>query len=428
MIRTLLFDLDDTLLDNDTATFVPAYLQSFSAYAAGKESAELFAREFIVGTRAMVQNVDPAQTLQRAFSEVFYPAIGALGPEIRSAIDAFYTQQYSTLQRLVNPRPAARQLMEWAVEAGFEIVIATNPLFPLTAISQRLQWAGVGMDDFHYALVTSMERMHFSKPHPEYFAEILAMLGRRPEEALMVGNDWRSDIVAANDAGIATYWIASPAQQPRKPRPAGLVGQGDLNDFLTWASTDDCLQRASPPPFRSRWYPAHMRAIPGAAADIFRDLPAHLWNERPAPDEWALVEIICHLRDFELEVKQLRVERMLSETEPFFSAVSPDTWAHERNYLKEDGPKALREFIEARMQTSDTLAGLSLTDWERRARHAIFGPTHLAELVSIWLDHDRAHLAQLRDTRSRLNGGQMRGSAQFDPSSSTGRMDAARLP
>ena len=416
MIRSLLFDLDDTLLDNDTSTFVPAYLESFAAYAAGKESAELFNRELMVGTRAMVKNVDPAQTLQRVFGEVFFPAIGKLGPELRSAIETFYTHQYPALQRLVNPRPAARQLMEWAVEAGFEIVIATNPLFPLTAISQRLQWAGVGMDDFPYALVTSMERMHFSKPHPEYFAEILALLGRRPEEALMVGNNWRSDIVAANDAGIATYWIASPAQPPREPRPAGLVGQGNLDDFLTWARTDDCLQRTLAPPFRNRWYPAHTRAIPAAVADVFRDLPEYLWNERPAPDEWALVEIVCHLRDFELEANQPRVERILSETEPFFSAVSPDTWAHERNYLKEDGPKALREFIEARKQTSDILAGLSPTDWERRARHAIFGPTHLAELVSIWLDHDRAHLAQLRDTRARLNGGQKRGSAQFDPS------------
>ncbi len=403
MIRTLLFDLDDTLLDNDTSTFVPAYLQAISGYAAGEKSKKRFARELMVGSRAMVQNVDPAQTLQRAFSEVFFPAIGASEPELRSVIDTFYSEHYPALQLLVNPRPAARILMEWAVEAGFEIVIATNPLFPLNAISQRLQWAGVGMDEFPYALVTSMERMHFSKPHPEYFAEILALLGRRPEEALMVGNNWRSDIIAANDAGIATYWIASPAQPPREPCPAGLVGQGNLIDFLTWASADDCLQRSLAPPFRNDWYPAHTRAIPGAVADVFHDLPEYLWSERPAPDEWALVEIICHLRDFELEVNQPRVERMLSETEPFFSAVSPDTWAHERNYLKEDGPKALREFIEARKQTSATLAGLSPPDWERRARHAIFGPTHLAELVSIWLDHDRAHLAQLRDTRARLH-------------------------
>jgi len=41
------------------------------------------------------------------------------------------------------------------------------------------------------------------------------------------------------------------------------------------------------------------------------------------------------------------------------------------------------------------LQTLAAEDWQRPARHAIFGPTRLQELVSITAAHDRVHMGQV---------------------------------
>ena len=78
-----------------------------------------------------------------------------------------------------------------------EVVIATNPLFTRIALEQRLKWANIPVSEFNYSLVAAFEVMHAAKPHPEYYHEILDHLGGKPEEGLMVGDDWERDIAPA---------------------------------------------------------------------------------------------------------------------------------------------------------------------------------------------------------------------------------------
>ncbi|MFQ5407241.1 MAG: DinB family protein [Anaerolineales bacterium] len=397
MIRTLLFDLDNTLLDNEMSTFIPEFMRLYTNHVAAVTSPERFASELLVGTRAMADNTDPARTLEEVFSSVFFPALGLSAETFRANIDDFYAGPYRALEAVVGRRPIAREVMEWAFSSGFEVVIATNPLFPLAALQQRLAWAGV--EDYPYTLVTSPERMHFAKPNPAYFAEVLGLVGRRADQALVIGNDWRNDIHAAHQAGIAAFWIASRSTKPPEPSP-GLVGQGDLGDFLAWARDDDCIQRVISLPVTPTALKAHLLAMPAVASAAVAGVNADQWRERPDPAAWSLVEILCHLRDSEREVNLKRVERFLSEDTPFISAENPDAWAEERDYRNEDGEAALAAYRTARQQTLARLGELAPADWDRRARHAIFGPTTLSEIVSIWIDHDRVHMAQLRDTRA----------------------------
>lgn len=404
MIRTLLFDLDDTLLDNDMSTFVPAYLRLWSEHISPRVDGDHLVREMLAGTRAMVENTDPARTLRSVFASRFYPALGLRESELRDDVAVFYAERFPALRATVGRRASARAVIAWAFDAGFEVVIATNPLFPRVALEQRLQWAGVGVDEFPYALITTDERMHFAKSHPEYYAEILALVGRRPEEALMIGNEWANDILPASAVGIPVFWIASPADRPPRRGAVTLAGQGDLDDFIRWARDEDCLPQVAAAPQTTTALLARTRAVPAAVLDAVRCLSDQQWGVRPAEDEWSLVEIVCHLRDSELEVLLPRIERVLSEDEPFLSAVDADQWAEQRSYGLEHGPTALREYVRARMDNYGRLAALPETAWERRARHALLGPTDLAELVSIALEHDRLHLAQLRDTRRALYG------------------------
>jgi hypothetical protein len=120
--------------------------------------------------------------------------------------------------------------------------------------------------------------------------------------------------------------------------------------------------------------------------------------KQPAPDEWSVVEILCHLRDVDNEVNLPRIYKMIQETNPFLTGKDTDPWANERQYICQDGPQALQDFITARLKLLSLLEGLPLADWERPARHSLLGPTHLNELVGIIAEHDRLHVRQVNRT------------------------------
>jgi hypothetical protein len=43
------------------------------------------------------------------------------------------------------------------------------------------------------------------------------------------------------------------------------------------------------------------------------------WAHRPTPDQWSLTEVMCHLRDVEREIHQVRFRALLSEDGAFIA-------------------------------------------------------------------------------------------------------------
>jgi hypothetical protein len=120
------------------------------------------------------------------------------------------------------------------------------------------------------------------------------------------------------------------------------------------------------------------------------------WQRRPAPGEWSLTEIACHLRDVEREVHLARLQRVAVEANAFIAAADTDPLAETRNYQFQDGPLALVDFLKARQELLRYVAGLPAEVWARTARHALFGTTTFAELVGLVIEHDQAHVEQMR--------------------------------
>jgi hypothetical protein len=127
--------------------------------------------------------------------------------EIASQIDRFYRTIFPSLQYLTSPRPQVIPVVEALLDQGWDIVIATNPLFPRLAIEHRLAWAGLPVSRFPYTLVTSYESMHFAKPHTEYYAEILARIGWPHGPVIMVGNNFDEDLLPSAPLGIPGFWM-----------------------------------------------------------------------------------------------------------------------------------------------------------------------------------------------------------------------------
>lgn len=397
-VRTLLFDLDDTLLVNSLDTFLPAYITSLATHLADtlRVPPQTLANELAAGAQAMFANADPGRTLEQAFADHFYPAIHLRPETIQPRIESYYADKFGALRRGTTRIPEARTMMRWAFDSGLEVAIATNAFFPRSAVLQRLDWAGVGIGEFPYSLVTTYEFMHFAKPRPEYFAEMLSWLDRRPDEVLMIGNDWSQDIAPAHALGINTYWIAPRTARPPAGGVSLLAGQGTLAEFFQWARDSNCLDSLPTHPATPRSVRAQQAAFLAVLQTVAAGLTKQQWRRRPAEDAWSITEIVCHLRDVEVEVNHPRLMRIIEESNPFISAVDSDPWATTRQYQTQSGPEALAVFADARRATLALLDQFSSADWVRPARHALFGPTTAQELLTFTNEHDRLHLRQMR--------------------------------
>jgi hypothetical protein len=116
---------------------------------------------------------------------------------------------------------------------------------------------------------------------------------------------------------------------------------------------------------------------------------------RPAPDAWAPVEVVCHLRDLEESFFD-RLTLTLSEDEPIFPTTHPGRWALERQYLRQDALAAEDAFGVRRAETLRLFRGLAPHAWERAGRQVDSrGRRTIDDFLTVMAWHDENHLAQL---------------------------------
>lgn len=202
-MNTILFDLDGTLLPMDTKKFENIYFQELCLHFKDIIPKDKLINYVWQSTAAMVNNSG-----LKTNEEVFYESFGNyVGGNIQSFIDefnTFYDTSFLKVRESVNDVAAIQESVRILKEKGYNLVVATNPLFPEKAIFQRIRWAGFNVTEFSY--VSTFEKNHYCKPQLNYYKEILKDIGRTPEECLMVGNDVQEDLVAGK-LGIKTFLI-----------------------------------------------------------------------------------------------------------------------------------------------------------------------------------------------------------------------------
>ena len=211
MTLIILMDMDDTLLVNDMERFLPVYLQKLGKHLQDHVSPNRMIQSLLAGTRAMVDMRLPDKTLEQAFDDVFYPGIEGSKAKLAGLLHDFYERVFPELQNLTAVIPEAQDFINWAFSQNYTVAIATNPLFPRSAIEQRLAWAGLPVSKYPFALVTSFEKFHFAKPNPAFYAEILGQLGWPDNPAVMVGNSLTDDILPAQAIGLPAFLVQTPS-------------------------------------------------------------------------------------------------------------------------------------------------------------------------------------------------------------------------
>lgn len=194
MIKTILFDLDGTLLPMDQDVFVKTYFKRLAdkLLPHGYDSKQLI-DSIWAGTAAMVQN-NGSCTNEEAFWKCFTGILGEQVLQDKPIFDEYYRVEFQEAAEVCGYTPEAKVTIDALKAQGYRLVLATNPLFPAAATESRIRWAGLDARDFE--LYTTYENACFCKPNPDYYLDLLKRLCCKPEECLMVGNDVEEDMIA----------------------------------------------------------------------------------------------------------------------------------------------------------------------------------------------------------------------------------------
>lgn len=202
-MNTILFDLDGTLLPVDMQLFEKIYFQELGVYFEDLLPPEKLTEYIWESIKSMVINLED-KTNEEVFFESFKRKINSNLKVFEDRFNEFYDSNFHKLKTAVKDVPAIRESVNLLKDKGYDLVIATNPLFPKKAIYHRIEWAGLNPSDFMY--ISTFERNHYCKPQVHYYKEILKDINKLPDECLMVGNDVQEDLVASK-LGIKTYLI-----------------------------------------------------------------------------------------------------------------------------------------------------------------------------------------------------------------------------
>lgn len=225
-VQAILLDLDGTLLGNDRHEFGRQYVKRAYIPFAQIVPFEIFAQAIFKTFEAMTLNTGP-RTNMEVFTDVFFPLINCSQEKGQRVLNEFHRNDFPLIENKEELKPEARTLVQKAFDMNYEVVIATNPIFPREVMVQRLKWAGV--EDFPYRLITSFENCYASKPNLKYYRDMIEEIGLLPEQCLMVGDE-DMDMAAAH-IGCKTFLVPGPATDlsPITPPP---TYQGSLFDLI----------------------------------------------------------------------------------------------------------------------------------------------------------------------------------------------------
>ncbi|HHX29548.1 MAG: HAD family hydrolase [Bacillota bacterium] len=204
MSRTALFDLDGTLLPVETDFFLKHYMDALAECFKGVMSTEAFQKALLEATYETINNLDPSTGNFEAFAASFTRLSGLPWDGVWPIFERYYVERYPKLRVHVPENPSAQAAVTKCVENGWRIVLATQPLFPEIATRERMKWCHI--DSLPWEMVTTLDNMHFCKPHTEYYREIIEMLRLDASRCVMIGNDMQEDMVAKK-VGMKTFLV-----------------------------------------------------------------------------------------------------------------------------------------------------------------------------------------------------------------------------
>ncbi|TDL73826.1 pyrophosphatase PpaX [Rhodococcus qingshengii] len=180
-INTILFDLDGTLIDTNEL-IISTYLHTLEKYYPGKYTRE-----------------DVLPFLGPTLHDVF----GKMDPDrVEEMVLEYRTYNIANHDALVKEFVGVMETIETLKKKGYKLAIVTTKREDVAFKGLRLMKL-----DSYFDVMIAYDHVKKVKPDPEPIFLALEKLGSKPEEALMVGDNFH-DVLAGKNAGTKTAGVA----------------------------------------------------------------------------------------------------------------------------------------------------------------------------------------------------------------------------
>ena len=231
--KVIFFDLDGTLLPVETGVFLRGYNKKLAEFVADKcDDCESFAIALDDAFKAMLE---PEHRCLNAeiFWQVFKNHAGDCADAWCELVDRFYKEAFNSIGDDYKSNPNASKVVRILKDKGYPLMLTTQPLFPISAVHNRLDWCHVAPENFDY--ITTYDNSRLSKPHALYFQDCLDKAGVESHEVLMVGNHTVEDL-GCLEIGINAYIITDYMCNPANLDLESCAGVefGTMDDFVEY--------------------------------------------------------------------------------------------------------------------------------------------------------------------------------------------------
>jgi len=220
--RTFLFDLDNTLYP-----YEPCHRRGLArakAVFATRPGAprDRFLAEYLRARRIVAQRhraTAASHSRLLYFRQLCEQCLGHHAIPHALALHRAYWDGYFSAMTLSR---SAKPLLRWLRQRGARIGLVTD----LTEEIQLRKLQRLGLLGLVDAVVTS-EEIGREKPDPGVFRSALRKLQASPADSVIIGDDYRKDIVGGKRAGLSTVWLRHRGQTLRE-KGSGPFSQADL--------------------------------------------------------------------------------------------------------------------------------------------------------------------------------------------------------
>ncbi len=236
MLRAVIFDLDDTLIDwsgrqGDWLTHIKSCLRPIYEYLCGEgrsiPSLDELAQAYLKQAHQQWEAVCPPDWVSPHQRDILGKTLESLQLDPGSLdVDELQRLYGWTLIPGVRLFQDTTHVLTTLRAQGIKIGLITNADLPMWMRDTELKILGVL--EYIDVRLTASDVGHL-KPHPAPFREALNRLGVTPDEAIFVGDRLQDDVAGAQTAGMRAVWV----RRASSPWPSVSEGTDSLKPNAT---------------------------------------------------------------------------------------------------------------------------------------------------------------------------------------------------
>jgi HAD superfamily hydrolase (TIGR01549 family) len=194
----IFLDYDGTLSLTDEKTYSMHYFKLLSEYS--KLPFEKLLNCVFEATDFLIRKPDGINNNLNRFFKIIEGNFDLSKDEWEKLFLSFYSSNFENVKEIIKIN---EKLVKAVKNSNHKLVFASNPVFPEIAVKKRIEMIGMDMNDFHY--ISTMENSYFTKPHKEYFDNVLNEIKVDPSNCIMIGD---TDFDKASEkAGINFFHV-----------------------------------------------------------------------------------------------------------------------------------------------------------------------------------------------------------------------------